>query len=50
MAGLDPATQCAHVRVRVRCDGIFSENTALRKLLGRVKPGHDVSSWERALQ
>ena len=50
MAGLDPATQCVHVRVRWRLDGIINEFQHLRAfpgradaqpLGGRVKPGHD---------
>jgi hypothetical protein len=50
MAGLDPATQCAHVRARGKRENIVNEMAALREshgradarpLGGRVKPGHD---------
>jgi len=44
IAGLDPATQCAHVRARWRCSSIVNENCGVedvRALGGRVKPGHD---------
>jgi cytochrome c-type biogenesis protein CcmH len=50
MAGLGPATQCAHVGARWKRDGVVGLLTALREsfgradarpLGGRVKPGHD---------
>ncbi len=50
MAGLDPATQCAHVRARSRLAMIvnqfarfvaFQGRADARPLGGRVKPGHD---------
>jgi hypothetical protein len=55
MAGLDPATQCAHVRARWKHSGIANETQHFkeslgradaRRLGGRVKPGHDELSLD----